>query len=151
MIGWLTARTIRRAPRRLVLGTLGVAFPVAMLAATLLFVDDADRAMTRIALQPVQTEMRALGRSLDIDMTSVSHDLSAVPAVARAEPFAATNVVVQAPDTGKWTARLIAEPLDQSLSSIKRGKPRFHVDQTRVIRFAVVLTKRQFRILKFPS
>jgi len=108
MIGWLTARTIRRAPRRLVLGTLGVAFPVAMLAATLLFVDDADRAMTRVALQPVQMEMRALGRSLDIDMTSVSHDLSAVPAVARAEPFAATTVVVQAPDTGKWTARLIA-------------------------------------------
>ena len=108
MIPWLTARTIRRAPRRLVLGTLGVAFPVAMLAATLLFVDDADRAMTRVALQPVQMEMRALGRSLDIDMTSVSHDLGAVPAVARAEPFAATNVVVEAPGTGKWTARLIA-------------------------------------------
>ncbi|GFG51868.1 hypothetical protein CQY20_07515 [Mycolicibacterium agri] len=100
MIGWLTAHTIRRAPRRLVLGALGVAFPVAMLAATLLFVDDADRAMTRVALQPVQMEMRALGRSLDMDMISVSHDLGAVPAVARAEPFAATNVVVQAPDTG---------------------------------------------------
>ena len=41
-------------------------------------------------------------------MTSVSHDLGAVPAVARAEPFAATNVVVQAPGAGKWTARLIA-------------------------------------------
>ena len=108
MIRWLTARTIRRAPRRLVLGTLGVAFPVAMLAATMLFVDDADRAMTRVALEPVQIEMRAMGRSLDVDMTSVSHDLGAVPAVARAEPFAATNVVVEAPGAGKWTARLIA-------------------------------------------
>ena len=108
MIRWLTARTIRRAPRRLVLGTLGIAFPVAMLAATILFVDDADRAMTRVALEPVQIEMRAIGRSLDVDMTSVSHDLGAVPAVARAEPFAATNVVVEAPGAGKWTARLIA-------------------------------------------
>ena len=108
MIGWLTARTVRRAPRRLVLGTLGVAFPVAMLAATMLFIDDADRAMTSVALQPVQIEMRALGTSLDVDMTSVSHDIGTVPAVARAEPFAATNVVVEAPGAGRWTARLIA-------------------------------------------
>ena len=108
MIRWLTARTIRRAPRRVVLGILGIAFPVAMLAATILFVDDADRAMTRVALEPVQIEMRAMGRSLDVDMTSVSHDLGAVPAVARAEPFAATNVVVETPGAGKWTARLIA-------------------------------------------
>jgi putative ABC transport system permease protein len=108
VIRWLTARTIRRAPRRVVLGTLGIAFPVAMLAATILFVDDADRAMTRVALEPVQIDMRAMGRSLDVDMTSVSHDLGAVPAVARAEPFAATNVVVETPGAGKWTARLIA-------------------------------------------
>ena len=108
MIGWLTARTIRRAPRRFVVGTLGVAFPVAMLAATMLFVDDADRAMTRVALQPVQIEMRALGASLDVDMRSASHDLGTVPTVARAEPFAATDVVVEAPGAGKWTARLIA-------------------------------------------
>ncbi|MBJ7341546.1 ABC transporter permease [Mycolicibacterium sp.] len=108
MISWLTARTMWRAPRRLVLGALGVAFPVAMLAATLLFVDDADHAMTRVALQPVQVEMRALGTSLDVDMTSISHDLGTVPAVAHAEPFAATDVVVEAPGAGKWTARLIA-------------------------------------------
>ena len=108
MIRWLTARTIWRAPRRVVLGSLGIAFPVAMLAATILFVDDADRAMTRVALEPVQIEMRAMGRSLDVDMTSVSHDLAQVPAVARAEPFAATNVVVETPGAGKWTARLIA-------------------------------------------
>jgi len=127
VIRWLTARTIRRAPRRVVLGTLGVAFPVAMLAATILFVDDADRAMTRVALEPVQIEMRAMGRSLDVDMTSVSHDLGEVPAVARSEPFAATNVVVETPGAGKWTARLIA--VDPSYFAgrpwlrVVRGKP----------------------------
>lgn len=105
---WLTAHTIRRAPRRLVLGALGVAFPVAMLAATMLFVDDADRAMTQVALQPVQIEMRALGTSLDVDMTSVSHDIAGVPGVSAADPFATTDVVVEAPGAGKWTARLIA-------------------------------------------
>jgi putative ABC transport system permease protein len=105
---WLTARTIRRAPRRLVLAALGVAFPVAMLAATLLFIDDADRAMTRVALEPVQIEMRALGTSLDVNMTSISRDLAAVPGVSRAQPFAATDVVVAAPGAGRWTARLIA-------------------------------------------
>ncbi|MDP9326979.1 MAG: ABC transporter permease [Actinomycetota bacterium] len=105
---WLTAHTIRRAPRRLVLGALGVAFPVAMLAATMLFVDDADRAMTRVALQPVQIEMRALGTSLDVNMNSISRDLAVVPGVTTAQPFAATDVVVEAPGAGRWTARLIA-------------------------------------------
>ncbi len=41
MTRWLVFHSVRRAPRRLVLGAIGVAFPVAMLAATLLFVDDA--------------------------------------------------------------------------------------------------------------
>ena len=34
MIRWLLGASVRRAPRRLVLAILGVAFPVAMLAAT---------------------------------------------------------------------------------------------------------------------
>jgi putative ABC transport system permease protein len=108
MTPWLTARIIRRAPRRLVLGALGVAFPVAMFAATMLFVDDADRAMTQVALRPVQVEMRALATSLDTDMESISRELATVPGVTRAEPFAATDVVVGARGAGKWTARLIA-------------------------------------------
>ena len=54
-------------------------------------------------------------------------------------------------ERSRRAARLIAEPLDESLSSIERGKPRFHIDQTRVVGFAVVLAKRQFRVLKFPS
>ena len=41
MIRWLLGASVRRAPRRLALAVLGVAFPVAMLAATLLFVDAA--------------------------------------------------------------------------------------------------------------
>jgi putative ABC transport system permease protein len=127
MIRWLTARTIWRAPRRLLLGTLGVAFPVAMLAATLLFVDDAGHAMTRVALQPVQVEMRALGTSLDADMTSISYGLGTVPAVARAQPFAATDVVVEARGAGRWTARLIAvDPsyfVDRPWLRVVSGKP----------------------------
>src|SRR5262249_30515979 len=38
-------------------------------------------------------------------------------------------------------ARLIAEPLDQSLGSIECRKPRFHVDQARGIGLTVVLTE----------
>ena len=42
-----------------------------------------------------------------------------MPAVARAEPFAATNVVVETPGAGKWTARLIA--VDPSYFAGDRG------------------------------
>src|SRR5215475_11337710 len=94
MIFWLVTNTIRHALRRLVLEAIGVAFPVAMLAATLLFVDNAVQAMTPAALYPVQTEMRAVAKSLDVDIAAVSQQLAAVPGVGGAEPFAATNVVV---------------------------------------------------------
>jgi putative ABC transport system permease protein len=53
---WLVGQTLRHAPRRAALGALGVAFPVAMLGATLIFVGLAVNTMTRIALQPVRTE-----------------------------------------------------------------------------------------------
>jgi len=59
---------MRRAPRRLLLGAVGVAFPVAMLAATLLFIDFSVHSMTRVALGPVQVEAKALATSLDEDM-----------------------------------------------------------------------------------
>src|SRR5262249_58763757 len=86
--------TIRHALRRLVLEAIGVAFPVAMLAATILFVDDAVQAMTPAALGPVQMEMRAVAKSLDVDMAAVSQQLAAVPGVGEAEPFAPTHVIV---------------------------------------------------------
>src|SRR4029453_13044639 len=111
MTFWLVANTIRHALRRLVLEGIGVAFPVAMLAATMLFVDDAVQAMTPSALHPVQIERRAVAKSLKADMATVSRELAAVPGVQGAEPFAATNVIVApgpAGTPGQVTARLFA-------------------------------------------
>jgi putative ABC transport system permease protein len=106
---WLLAASVRRAPRRLLLAALGVAFPVAMLAATLLFVDAAARAMTPVALAPVQVPMRALATSLDVDMDAVGRRLAAVPGVAGVDRFAAADVTVRAPGTAaRATARLFA-------------------------------------------
>src|ERR1700730_7717517 len=63
--------------------------------------------MTRIALRPVQVEMRALATTLDTNMTQVGRELAAVPGVVRVERFAATNVVVNGAH-GRATARLFA-------------------------------------------
>jgi putative ABC transport system permease protein len=107
--GWLLLNSVRRAPRRLVLAALAVAFPVALLAATLLFVDASVRSMTKISLDPVQVEMRALATSLNVDMAATNRKLAAVPGVQRVERFAAADVVVGAPGgRGKATARLFA-------------------------------------------
>jgi putative ABC transport system permease protein len=106
---WLALKTLRRAPRRLLLGALGVAFPVAMIAATLLFVNQAVNSMTRIALDPIQIEQRALATSLNVDMNAIGKKLKAIPGVSRVDRFAATDVVVRMPGTsGGATARLFA-------------------------------------------
>jgi putative ABC transport system permease protein len=106
---WLLGAGVRRAPRRLALAALGVGFPVAMLAATLLFVDAAAGAMTPVALAPVQVEMRALATSLDVDIDEVARRLATVPGVVRAERFAAADVVVGVPGaTARTSARLFA-------------------------------------------
>jgi putative ABC transport system permease protein len=105
---WLLRRTVRASPRRLILEVIGVAFPVAMLAATLMFIDAAVQSMTPTALDPVQVEMRAVAKSLDADVPAISQKLAQVPGVRLAEPFAATNVVLD-PGTGaQVTARLFA-------------------------------------------
>ena len=109
MTGWLLFAAVRRAPRRLALAALGIAFPVAMLASTLLFVDAAVRGMTRVALEPVQVEQRALATSLDVDMSAVARQLATAPGVRRVERFAAADVILGSPGRiGKATARLIA-------------------------------------------
>jgi putative ABC transport system permease protein len=93
----------------LVLAALAVAFPVATLAATLLYVDDSSGAMTRVALRPVQVEMRALATSLDADMNQVQQRLHTVPGVRSVERFGSANVVVSAPGAaGRVSARLFA-------------------------------------------
>ena len=107
LTGWLLQNSMRRAPLRLLLAALGVAFPVAMLAATLLYVDAAARQMTPVALAPVQVEMRALATSLTADMDAVGRQLATTPGVRRVDRFASTDVVV---GTGaqRATARLFA-------------------------------------------
>ena len=105
---WLLWHGLWRAPRRLVLEAVGIAFPVAMLAATLLFVDAAVQSMTPAALAPVQLEMRAVAKSIDADMVAVSQRLSSAPGVVIAEPFAAASVVVSPGTSGQVTARLYA-------------------------------------------
>ena len=105
---WLFLRSIRRATRRALLEAAGVAIPVAILASTLLFVDQAVQSMTPLALHSVLIEMRAIGKSLDVDMGAVSQRLASAPGVRSAEPFAAANVVVD-PGTGSsYSARLFA-------------------------------------------
>jgi putative ABC transport system permease protein len=104
---WLVLRSIRHAPRRFVLGGIGVAFPVAMLAATLLFVDYSVHSMTKVALGPVQVEQKALATSLDQDVGAVSHKLETVRGVKRADRFAAADVIVGG-GGARATARLIA-------------------------------------------
>lgn len=109
MTFWLLARILRHAPRRIVVGALGVAFPVAMLASTLLFVDRAVSSMTRIALEPVQIEQRALVTSLNIDATTLARELATVPGVSHVDRFATADVVVRVPGVpGGATARLFA-------------------------------------------
>jgi putative ABC transport system permease protein len=109
MTSWLLPRILRRAPGRTALGALGVAFPVAMLAATLLFVDNAVNEMTRVALEPVQLEQRALATSLDVNMRTVSRQLAAVSGVTHVDRFAAADVVVRTANApGGATARLFA-------------------------------------------
>jgi putative ABC transport system permease protein len=105
----LLVQGIRKAPRRLFLAAFGVAFPVAMLAATLLFVDTAVLSMTHTALGTVQVEMRALATTLSTDINSVRAQLAAVPGVKGVDRFAATDVVVGTPGAqSRVTARLFA-------------------------------------------
>jgi putative ABC transport system permease protein len=106
---WLFRHGIRRGLRRLVLAAIGVAFPVAMLGATLLFVDGAVHSMTRIALEPVQVEMRGVATSLTVDMNALDRQLATVKGVQRVDRFAAADVVVSVPGSPvRVPARLFA-------------------------------------------
>lgn len=106
---WLVVRTVRSAPRRALLAAVAVAFPVAALSATLLFIDDSVHAMTTHALEPVQVEMRGLATSLTVDMAQVRQKLGVVPGVREVDLFGAADVVIGAPGApGRITARLFA-------------------------------------------
>ena len=106
---WLALIGIRRAPRRLLLASLGVAFPVAVLAASLLFLNVAVESMTTTSLAPLRLEQRALATTLNADMTSIGKKLAAVPGVSRVDRFAAADVVLTTPGhPGGASARLFA-------------------------------------------
>jgi putative ABC transport system permease protein len=105
---WLVRRTITGAPQRLLLAAVAVAFPVATLAATLLFADDSVQTMTRVALQPVQVEMRAIATSLGTDMNQAGAALARVPAVRQVDRFASADVILSSPSGGRVAARLFA-------------------------------------------
>lgn len=94
---WLVLQSMRRAPRRLLLAAVGVAFPVAMLAAGLFFLNLAVATMTKVTLAPLKLEQRALATTLNADMTQIGRRLATVPGVSRVDRFAAADVVVRSP------------------------------------------------------
>ena len=108
LIAWLLRRSLLRGPWRVVLEAVTVAFPVAMLAATLWYIDTAVQSMTPNALAPVQIEMRGVAKSLDVDMAAISAQLASSPDVALSEPFAAAKILVSNGNSGQLTARLFA-------------------------------------------
>ena len=108
VILWLLRRSLQRGPWRVALEAVTVAFPVAMLAATLWYVDTAVQSMTPNALAPIQIEMRAVAKSLDADMAAISAQLAQSPDVTMSEPFAAAKVLVSSGKSGQLTARLFA-------------------------------------------
>ena len=113
LMWWLFTRLVRRPLRRILLGAVGVAFPVALLGAMLLFVDVAVQSMTAVALSDVQVEMRALASSLTVDMAAADAQILTVPGVHGVDRFASADVVVSAdgaaprrpPDCLPWTPR----------------------------------------------
>ncbi|MEO7351141.1 MAG: ABC transporter permease [Marmoricola sp.] len=105
----IALRSALRAPGRLVLTALAVAFPVAVLGSTLLFVEHAVQDMTSQSLTPVQVDMRALATSLDVDMSQVRTRLQGVPGVQSVDLYGAADVIVDAPGAStRLSARLIA-------------------------------------------
>jgi putative ABC transport system permease protein len=105
----LALRTTLRAPARLVLTMLAVAFPVAALGSTLLFVDHAVQHMTAQSLAPVQIDMRALATSLDVDMAAVRGRLETVSGVRTVDEYGAADVIVGAAGAPtRLSARLVA-------------------------------------------
>src|SRR5690242_5725734 len=80
-----------------------------MLGAALIFVGLAVNTMTRVALQPVQVEQRALAASLNVDLGRVGRRLAAIPGVRSVDRFASADVIIRpnGSQTGA-TARLFA-------------------------------------------
>lgn len=101
-------RTLARSPRRLLVGVLGIAVPVALLAATAFFVDTSSRSMTRRALANVRIELQAVASSPLVDTAAQRAQLAHVAGVTRVEPFAAADLMVSFAGSPPVKARLFA-------------------------------------------
>jgi putative ABC transport system permease protein len=97
VIARYVARTLLRAPRRLLIGLIGVAIPVALFAGTAFFVDTATRSMTTHAVVPVQIDMQVLAKSADVNMTAVDDRLAHLPHVRAAERYAQVDLPATVP------------------------------------------------------
>jgi putative ABC transport system permease protein len=97
MMARLVARSLYRSPRRLAVGLLGVAVPVALFSATAFFIDTSSRSMTAHALLPVQVDMQVLARTVTTDIGAVDTRLAMVPHVRRVEPFAVVDLAATIP------------------------------------------------------
>lgn len=88
----LVFRTLLRSPRRLLIGLVGVAVPVALFAATAFFVDTSSKKMTTQAVAPVQIDMQVLASSPTVDLRAITPKLASIPGIQAAEPFASATV-----------------------------------------------------------
>jgi len=104
----LVWRTLARSPRRLLVGLLGIAVPVALLAATSFFVDTSSRSMTRRALVNVKIEIQAVASSPLVDTAAQRAQLARVAGVTRVEPFAAADLMVAFGGSAPVKARVFA-------------------------------------------
>lgn len=97
MIPALAVRSLARSPRRLVIGLLGVAVPVALFAATGFFVDTSAQRMSSQALAPVQIDMQALLRSPATPTAAIADRLAKQAGVTRVEPFTSVDLPATLP------------------------------------------------------
>ncbi|MDQ6649158.1 MAG: FtsX-like permease family protein [Actinomycetota bacterium] len=97
MIPSFVGRTLRRSPRRVLVGLVGVALPVALFAGTAFFVDTATRTMTAHALVPVQVDMQVLAKTAGVDMAAVDARLARLRNVRSVERFAQVDLPVVVP------------------------------------------------------
>ena len=105
----LLIRSLTRFPRRLVVGVVGVALPVGLLAAIAFFVDSASQSMSRQAVANVKVDLQAVATSPTVDMAALAKQLVVVPGIVSAERFAAVDVDVTTPLSATPTrARLFA-------------------------------------------
>ncbi len=109
-------RAFVRAGARNAAYVLGLALAVALVSATLFFIDGATRDLTQRAIAPVALDFQARATDPATDLAALTPQLRAQPGVAAVLPFAAAaiDVAPAAPASGgaPTPARLLAVPPD---------------------------------------